>query len=148
MLRGIPPIMSPELLDVIMRMGHGDEIVLADANFPSDANAAHAVIKQPVCMTGVGTVEVMEAILQLFPLDEAVEQPMVYMGAPAELGTQPIHVRMREALENAGYGEEKMLALPRFEFYDRARKAYAIVRTSERARFGNILLKKGVVKAE
>jgi L-fucose mutarotase len=145
MLIGIPPAVSPELLDVLMRMGHGDEIVLADANFPADSIAAGLVHKNVVSLSGAGIAVVLGAVLRLMPLDTSVEQPAMYMGAPAELGQQPIHGQMLSALEAVGYGPAHICPLARFEFYERAKSAYAVVRTSETARFGNIILKKGIV---
>lgn len=145
MLIGIPPVVSPELLDVLMRMGHGDEIVLADANFPSDSIASGLVHKSAVSLSGAGIAAVLLAVLRLMPLDASVDKPAMYMGAPEEFGLQPIHGQMLSALEAAGYGPAHMRPLTRFDFYERAKGAYAVVRTSETARFGNIILKKGII---
>jgi len=129
----------------MMRMGHGDEIVLADANFPSDSIAAHTVYGKAVSMTGAGVPDLLRDALRLMPLDEAVDKPVACMGAPPGAGAQPIHERIRGILDAAGYGGDKTEMLARHDFYARARGAFAIVRTSETARFGNMLLKKGVV---
>jgi L-fucose mutarotase len=145
MLKGIPAIISPELLDVLMRMGHGDELVLADANFPSDTVARETVWGEAVSLTGAGTPEALAAVLKLLPLDEAVSRPAAIMAAPPELGPQPIHNRLRAALAAEGCAEGQLEPLDRFDFYARAREAFAVVRTGETAKYGNILIKKGVV---
>jgi len=141
MLKGIPRIIAPDLLKTLMEMGHGDEIVLADANFPA---ASHA--QRLVRCDGHGIPELLEAILQLFPLDQYVEKPVALMqvvpGDPAETsiwekyGTITLHhTGLKEPFEE----------VERFSFYDRAKKAYAIVATGESALYANLILKKGVI---
>jgi L-fucose mutarotase len=148
MLIGIPAIIGPELLDVLMRMGHGDEIVLADANFPADSVAANLVHRSVVPVSGAGTVELLKAVLRLMPLDTSVEQPALFMGPPMELGEQPVHADMLCALNGAGYSASHMRSLTRFDFYERAKRAYAVAQTSEMARFGNIIVKKGTLSIQ
>ncbi len=141
MLKGIPRLLSPELLKTLMEMGHGDEIVLADANFPA---ASHA--QRLVRCDGHGIPELLDAILGLFPLDPYVEKPVALMqvvpGDPAETPiweTYEAIVRKRTELQ-APFDE-----VERFAFYDRAKKAYAIVATGEQALYANVILKKGVI---
>ncbi len=141
MLKGIPRLLSPELLKTLMEMGHGDEIVLADANFPA---ASHA--QRLVRCDGHGIPELLDAVLELFPLDPYVEKPVALMqvvpGDPAETpiwATYEAIVRKRTELQ-APFEE-----VERFAFYDRAKKAYAIVATGEQALYANVILKKGVI---
>lgn len=142
MLKGIPPILSPDLLKILMEMGHGDEIVIADGNFPA---ASHAV--RLVRADGHGIPEVLSALLQLFPLDQYVERPVALMDrVPGDTIQTPIWQEYRRILDAGDYRDTTFDMLDRFDFYDRAKKAYAIVATGERAQYANILLKKGVIK--
>ena len=142
MLKGIPSILSPELLKILMEMGHGDEIVLADGNFPAAANA-----KRLVRCDGHGVPELLEAVLQLVPLDPYVTHPVTLMevvpGDPVETPIWDAYKAIIHKHEATANGVEN---IDRFAFYDRARQAYAIVATGEGALYANILLKKGVVK--
>ena len=141
MLMGIPPILSPELMKVLMEMGHGDELVLGDANFPSTSMG-----RRIVRADGHSIVPLLDAIMQFFPLDEFVQKPVLCMAVPAGTKSEPpIWDEYRKVLA-AHVGTSAELAfLGRFEFYDRAREAFAVVATGERALYGNLLLKKGVV---
>ncbi len=141
MLKGVPQIISPDLLKVLMEMGHGDEIVLADGNFPA---ASHG--RQVVRYDGIGATELVEAILTLFPLDTYSKHPVALMEVvPGDNVKTPIWkeyesiVAKQTSLDNAFAYEE------RFAFYERAKKAYAIVATGEKALYANIILKKGVI---
>ena len=147
MLKGIPGIISPELLDVLMRMGHGDTLALVDQNFPSDSVAAQTVWGSAVSLTGTGLIPLLEAVLRLMPLDEAADKPAVIMAAPPDLCAQPIHLQMTDVLDKAVHGAVNPEFIPRFTFYERARGAFAVVRTSETARYANIIIQKGVVTA-
>ena len=146
MLIGIPKLISAELLNVLMKMGHGDEIVIADGNFPADSIARSTVHGKPVELSAAGLIDTVEAILRLFPLDAASSQPIAHMASYEGMEEQPIHAALRELCAKAGAGAEKIEAIPRFAFYDRAKAAYAVVSTSETARFANVILKKGGVK--
>jgi L-fucose mutarotase len=145
MLKGIPPILSPELLKVLAEMGHGDELVLADANFPA-ASMARRLLRAD----GHGVPELLAAILQLFPLDTFVERPAALMavvqapGEPAPAGP-PIWERYREVVRRHEPSFAGFELVERFAFYDRAREAYAVVATGERAPYANVILKKGVI---
>ena len=138
MLKGISPLVSPELLKTLSEMGHGDEIVVSDAHFP-----AHGVAR-PGCEViradGVGAAALLAGIAPLFELD-SYATPLVMMDAVPGDGLDPeVERRYRSAL---GYGGA-MERLERNAFYERARKAHAIVVTGETAKYGNIILKKGV----
>ena len=142
MLKGIPKIISTELIKVLMEMGHGDEIVIADGNFPG------ARIN-PRCIRcdGHGTVELLEAILKLFPLDTYAKPVYIMEKVPGDNVETPIWDEYRCTV--AKYdprGAKTVGNIERFAFYEEAKKAYAIIATSEEAIYANILLQKGVVK--
>ena len=140
MLKGIPAEISPELMKILMEMGHGDEIVFSDANFPASSCA-----KRLVRCDGIGIVQLLEAVLGFFPLDYAVDKPVCVMSVPPTVSYQPeIWESYRACIEK--YDKRTSFeAIDRFEFYERAKAAYAIVATGERARFANIILKKGII---
>ena len=141
MLKGIPPILTPELLKVLMEMGHGDELVLADGNFPKFAHPANVIR-----LDGHGIPEILDAILKFMPLDPYVEHPTIFMEVLPDDPYQPeIWPRYREI--GAKYEKDRLreIAINKFEFYERAKKAYAVVATSEAALYANMILKKGVV---
>jgi L-fucose mutarotase len=141
MLKGIPAVISPELMDVLMRMGHGDEIVLADGNFPADSHA-----QQIVRADGVSVPEVLEAVLQFFPLDTFVEAPAAVMKPVDDDAPAPSIWTQFQVLLDAAEGREvPMEQVERFAFYERTKQAYAVVATSETALYANLILKKGVV---
>lgn len=141
MLKGISPILSPELLQTIAAMGHGDELVLADGNYPSASNA-----RRLVRADGLGVLPVLEAILQLLPIDTFVEeQALVMQPVDATAGEPPIWKDFRRSLEMAEGRRVELTLIDRFAFYERSRQAFAIVATSETALYANIILKKGIV---
>lgn len=140
MLKGIPGVLSPELLKVLMEMGHGDEIVIADGNFPGASLA-----KNLIRLDGHGAVEVLGAILKLFPLD-TYEKPVYLMEkVQGDKVETPIWEEYKEIVSK--YTDEEISYIERYEFYERAKKAYAVVMTGESALYANVLLKKGVVKS-
>ena len=145
MLKGIPSILSPELLKVLSEMGHGDEIVLADANFPSETIASGTAYGRAVRADGIGAVELLNAILPFFPLDQYDPTHFILMElVPGDPCKTPIWEAY--ASEAARFSEgTKIVHLERFAFYERAKTAYAIVATGEKAQYANIILKKGVV---
>ncbi|SDX38776.1 RbsD/FucU family protein [Paenibacillus sp. CF384] len=141
MLHGIPNIISPELLKILMEMGHGDEIVIGDGNYPAASNA-----QRLVRCDGHNVPEVLNAILQLFPLDQYVEKPVTLMQVvPGDKAETPIWGTFETIIRERTGKSETFEMIERFEFYDRARKAYAIVATSESALYANLILKKGVI---
>lgn len=141
MLKGIPTILGPELLKILMEMGHGDELVVADGNFPG---ASHA--QRLVRCDGHGVPPLLDAILQLFPLDTYVKQPAALMAVvPGDKYKPEIWLTYKKIVQKHEPHFSDFEMVERFAFYDRARKAYAIVATGESARYANIILKKGVI---
>ena len=141
MLKNIPPILSPDLLKTLMEMGHGDEIVLADGNFP-----AASVARRLIRCDGHGVPELLEAVLRLLPLDIYVERAVALMSVVPGDKTQPtIWEQYRAILQASGERCADFELVERFAFYERAKQAYAVVATSERALYANIILKKGVL---
>jgi L-fucose mutarotase len=141
MLKGIAKLISPELMMILMKMGHGDELVLADGNFPSDSHAQRLVRAD-----GLGAPALLKAVLPLFPLDTFVDDPVFVMCPVDATGGEPeIWDDFRRLLAVDAEAPVDLKPLERFEFYDRARKAYAIVATGESALYANLILKKGVV---
>lgn len=139
MLKGISPLISPELLMVLHQMGHGDEIVLADAHFP-----AHSLGRPVIRADGLGVDQLLSAILPLFELDAYVDVPLLMMRAVKGDRLDPaVEKAYREAVDRHA-PTAKIGRIERFAFYDRARSAFAIVSTGETRKYGNILLKKGV----
>lgn len=140
MLKGIDPVISPELLKVLCEMGHGSEILFADGNFPTHDYEVKKIIR----LDGVGIPDILKAIMSFFPLDTFVDKPAILMQPNADFGKEPsVWKKYKEIIEkhqNINYDY-----LERFEFYDRCQKVYAIVATSELEIYANIILKKGVV---
>ena len=144
MLIGIPEILSPDLLKILMEMGHGDEIVLADGNFPTASMASRMVRSD-----GHPIAPLLDAILRFFPLDRFVQKPLLCMSVVPGDKTKPvIWDEYRTIIARHVEPAPELAFLERFEFYDRAKQAYAIVATGERALYANIILKKGVVPEE
>ncbi len=140
MLKGISPLISPQLLEVIARMGHGDELVLADAHFPGES-----INKRIIRADGIRIPGLLEAVLPLFELDSYVPHPLVMM-APVEVDQLDPEVE-RSYMEQIIRTNPRVPAIERidrFAFYERAKKAFAVVMTGETAKYGNIILKKGV----
>ena len=146
MLKGIPKILSPELLKVLCEMGHSDRIVIGDGNFPAESVGKNCKV---VRCDGHGVPELLDAILQLMPLDSYVEKPVSLMEVmPGDTTKTPIWDTYKEIV--AKYddrGSEAVGTIERFKFYDEASTAYAIVTTGESAVYANVMLQKGVVKA-
>lgn len=141
MLKGVPKIISPELMKTIMEMGHGDEIVLADGNFPA-ASVAQRLIRAD----GHDVPALLEAVLKLFPLDQYVENAVGLMAVVPGDDTKPtIWEGYRKIVKASGEKFSDFEFVERFAFYERAKKAYAVVATSEKALYANIILKKGVI---
>ncbi|NWL87014.1 MULTISPECIES: L-fucose mutarotase [unclassified Paenibacillus] len=141
MLKGISSLISPDLIKVLMEMGHSDEIVFADANFPA---ASHA--QRLVRCDGHGVPELLEAILPLFPLDTYVDRPAVLMAVtPGDPVETPVWDRYKSIVAQYDTRSEVFDEVERFAFYERAKRAYAVVSTGELALYANIILKKGIV---
>lgn len=142
MLKNIPKILSPELVKTLMEMGHGDEIVIADGNFPSEA-----IGKRVLRCDGHGVPELLDAIMQLFPLDTYTEKPVMLMEVvPGDPVVPTIWDKYKEIINKYEPENCKIEMIERFAFYERAKTAFAVVATGEEAIYANIILKKGVVK--
>ena len=140
MLKGIPKIFSPELLAILMEMGHGDELVIGDGNFPAAAYAQRLVRAD-----GHNVPELLDAILKLYPLDPYVKNAVCLMEVvPGDSVKTPIWDEYRKIVKKYEPKAE-FENIERFAFYERAKKAYAIIATGESALYANIILKKGVV---
>lgn len=144
MLKGIPAILSPELLKVLCEMGHSDTIVIADGNFPAETIGKDAIV---IRADGHGVPEILEAVLKVFPLDTYVEAPVSLMQVmPGDDVETPIWNIYKDIVAKADErGNKAFCEVERFEFYERAKKAYAIIATGETAIYANIMLQKGVV---
>lgn len=141
MLKTISPVITPELLKILAQMGHGDEIIFADAHFP-----AHSIGPQVIRADGLAVHQLLEAIVPLFELD-SYTQPLVMMDAVSgDTLDDGVEARYRRAL-SLQQPCPAIIRIDRFEFYERAQQAFAIVITGETAKYGNILLKKGVTPA-
>ena len=145
MLKGIPKILSPELLKVLCEMGHSDRLVIADGNFPSESMGKNAKI---IRCDGHGVPELLEAILTVFPLDTYVETPVSLMQVmPGDNVETPIWDEYKEIISKYDdRGEKAIGQTERFAFYEETKTAYAIIATGESALYANIMLQKGVVK--
>ena len=139
MLKGISPVVSPDLLKTLAEMGHGDEIVIADAHFPG-----HTFNSRVLRADGLDADQLLAGIIPLFELD-AYATPVIMMEAvPGDTLDPSVEARYRKALGYEGIIER----VERFAFYERAKKAYAVVLSGEVAQYGNIILKKGVTPVE
>ena len=140
MLIGISPLISPDLLALLHRMGHGDEIILADAHFPGDTYG-----KRVLRADGIKIPAMLDAILPLFALDTYVESPLIMMSAASgdQLDTA-VEISYRQAIDKHWPNTPPIQHIERFEFYARATQAFAVLMTGETAKYGNIILKKGV----
>jgi len=142
MLKNIPAILSPELLKILMEMGHADEIVIGDGNFPAESMG-----QRVVRLDGHGVPEILDAIMQFFPLDQFDEGHAVLMEVvPGDTTETPIWDEFQKILKKRDSGFAGLTNIERFAFYDRTKSAYAVIATGETALYANILLKKGVVK--
>ena len=144
MLKGIPKIISPDLLKALCEMGHGDTLVIADGNFPAESVGKDATV---IRYDAVGVPPLLEAILTLFPLDTYVEKPVSLMAiVPGDNVKTPIWDEYKAILaQSDARGEEMIEQVERFAFYEKAKKAYLVIATSESALYANIVLQKGVV---
>ncbi|XP_026873456.2 fucose mutarotase [Electrophorus electricus] len=148
-LKGIPSILTPELLYALAKMGHGDELVLADANFPVSSVCKCGPVE--IRADGLHIPELLEAILKLLPLDTYVALPAAVMElveSDRQRGLQvPVWLHYSKLLKQAGsHGNLDMIE--RFAFYERSKKAFAVVATGETALYGNLIIKKGVIPPE
>ncbi len=141
MLKNIPPILGPELLYILRAMGHGDEICIVDANYPADSAGP-----QVVRLDGLTATDVLDAILTLMPLDTFVDEQAIGMEVVGNPRKREQTHKDFDKLVKKHEPEMKLTLLERFAFYERVHGAYAIVQTGERRLYGNILLKKGIIR--
>ena len=141
MLRNIDPILSPDLLYALASMGHGDEIVIADANFPGESIGSKCIR-----CDGLNASNILRAVLTLMPLDSFVSDPALTMQIVDDPETIPDAVaEFQSIIAEATDNPAQVASLERFDFYKRAANAFAVVLTGERRPYGNIILKKGVI---
>ena len=142
MLKNVPSVISPELMHLLMSMGHGNELVLADGNFPAASNA-----RRLVRADGLDVCTLLEAIVRFFPLDQYDDEHAIVMQVVEPDAPEPVIWQNFRRILAEGEGQPVNLTpIERFAFYERARQAYGIIATSEKALYANLILKKGVVK--
>ncbi len=140
MLIGISPLISPDLLSILYRMGHGDEIVLADAHFPGETYGQRVLRAD-----GLRIADLLDAILPLFALDTYVDSPLIMMASvPGDKLDPAVEALYRQAIDKHWPGTPPIQRIDRFDFYERTKGAFAVLMTGETAKYGNIILKKGV----
>lgn len=141
MLKNIPPLLGPDLLGILRAMGHGDEIAIVDANYPADS-AGPVLVR----LDGISATDVLEAILTVMPLDDFVDQAAICMQVVGSAGQREPVMDEFERIVTTHEPKMGLSSLERFAFYERVSKGYAIIQTGERRLYGNILLKKGVIR--
>lgn len=149
MLKGIDSRLNADVLYALRSMGHGDALVIADTNFPSDSVARHTVYGELLRMENLTAAEAVNAILSVLPLDTFVEEfagRMEVVGSPAEV--PPVQAEVQAEIDCAEGKPRPMIGIERFEFYDRARESYAVIQTGERRFYGCFLFRKGVIPPE
>ena len=147
MLKGIPKILSPELLKVLCEMGHGDRLVIGDGNFPAESMGKDSIV---IRLDGHGIPELLDAILTVFPLDSYVECPVTLMelmeNDKGKVETPIWDVYKEIIAKHDERGAKAVTEIDRFDFYDEAKKCYAIISTGEGAIYANVMLQKGIIK--
>jgi L-fucose mutarotase len=143
MLKGIPPILGPDLLYILRAMGHGDEIAIVDANYPADSAGPELVR-----LDGLSATDVLDAVLTVMPLDTYVDEQAFGMEVVGDPDKREKTHKEFDKLIKAYEPKMKLSMLERFAFYERVHGAYAIVQTGERRLYGNVLLKKGIVRPD
>lgn len=145
-LKGIPSSICPELLYAIAKMGHGDTLVLADANFPSDSVAAHCTVQAPIRVTG-NTDQILRDLLVLFPLDQYETSSAIMMDrVPSDKAKDlVVEAYASTAAAVAGQSELPVAYLERFAFYEKAKNAFVIVQTTDSRLYANVIVSKGVI---
>lgn len=145
MLKGISPLLSPDLLAALCAMGHGDELIIADGHFPGERFASHRFVRAD----GLRVAEMLDAILPLLELDSYVEAPMVTLEAvPGDTLDPSVEASFRACADRHGQSWAKMARMERFAFYERAKKAFLIIQTGDCAKYANLLLVKGVTPVQ
>ena len=149
MLKGIDPRLNAEVLGALRAMGHGDVLVLADTNFPSESVARETVLGHLLRMDNLTAAEAAQAILSVFPLDTFVDDFAARMEVVGEPSTIPaVQAEVQAEVDSAEGRERTMVGVERFAFYDRAKQAFAVIQTGERRFYGCFLFRKGVIPPE
>ena len=143
MLKHIPPLLGPDLLAILRAMGHGDEIAIVDANYPADA-AGPVLVR----LDGISATDVLDAVLTLMPLDDFVDEAAIVMQTVGDPSKREPVVDAFETIVRQHEPAMGLSAMERFAFYARVKQGYAIVQTGERRLYGNILLKKGIIRPD
>jgi len=143
MLKGIPPVLGPELLHILRAMGHGDEIAIVDANYPAEA-AGPVVVR----LDGHSATDILDAVLTLMPLDDFVDDAAFCMAVVGEPDKRMPVMDEFDAIIARYETDMKVRPVERFAFYDKVRSAFAIIQTGERRLYGNVLLKKGIIRPD
>jgi L-fucose mutarotase len=146
MLKGIDPLLNPDILAALRAMGHGDELIVSDANFPADAIGRQTVVGHVLRMDGADAPRAVRAILSVLPLDTFVDQPAMRMevvDAPQEI--LPVHREVQAEVDRAEGTKWTLVGVERMAFYERARRAYCVIATGERRFYGCFIFKKGVI---
>jgi L-fucose mutarotase len=149
MLKNIDNRLNADVLYALRAMGHGDTLVIADTNFPSDSIARDTVLGELLRMDNLTCAQAVEAVLTLLPLDTFVDDfagRMEVVGDPARI--EPVQAEVQAAIDTAEGRPRPMVSIERFDFYDRARRAYAVIQTGERRFYGCFLFRKGVIPPE
>ncbi len=146
MLKGIDPRLNAEVLNALRAMGHGDTLIIADTNFPSDTIARQTVLGELLRMDNLTSAQAAEAVLSVLPLDTFVDDfagRMEIVGNPDEIA--PVQVEVQAVIDKAEGKSRPMIGIERFAFYEVAKQAYAVIQTGERRFYGCIMLRKGVI---
>jgi len=144
MLKGIDPLLNADILYTLRAMGHGDDIVIADANFPAETMA-----RKLIRMEGATGPRMLEAVLSVLPIDDFVPDPALRIEVVGDADAEPEVCReYREILARPEHGRVQLGKIDRFAFYERARQAFAVIATGEPRLYGCVLLKKGVIRPE
>ena len=142
MLKNVPKLLSPELIKILCEMGHGDEIVIGDANFPS-ATCGKRIVRAD----GIGGEALLDAILTMIPLDTYADENLMMMQlTPSDVGkVDPVIWKAYEKIAAEKDGNQRIANIERFDFYERAKNAYAVIASGEEAIYANVIIKKGVI---
>ena len=145
MLLNVPRILTPELLMALDMMGHGDEILIADSNFPALTMARDTVYGKPLYVKGSGVVDMLDSVLTMIPLDYLVNESVIGVFAPPERGSIPIHDEFPEVMRRHGYAADRLKMVSKADFYARAENAALVIVTGEASKFANLIVRKGVI---
>ncbi len=149
MLKGISPLLNAEVLHALRAMGHGDDLIITDTNFPSDSTARQTRLGTLLRIDNVSAAQAVAAVLSVYPLDTFVDDAaarMEIVGAPTEV--PPVQQEVQSAIDNAEGRSWPMISIERYAFYERAKQAYCIIQTGERRFYGCFAFRKGVIPPE